>query len=580
MFSSEWIRLCLIGVGVTEAGLASHDTQAMQDLYLLLQVACELRTTAVWGSSQKLVVLNTDNVPNNGDVIRQNMIELVKRGSGSAATMIDFVSQHVAFLNTMVDRITSQRPDSGGMVPMCEPLPAKALVICDDEKNLPQPILQNQAMLKRDFGVVIRSTACELQNDIGLKLRIANGTHTALAHPMALCKFLNTDVLTSSSPAVDLLVQYLESLVHCQILPAAKMMISSSVEPSVDDDNVDDETNEAVATWMDWKKRLLHPKFGLSTLFITQNGAQKGGIRLGPTITDLIEESEKGSLPSSGFDDSCSPITLSMCFAIASLLRFLTPISPNAVRKTDKGTIYQGWFDAAADKGLIAPLNDASEKIVYADGLGYSDDSYEFRNTCYVSVDERDVNLSDVLAQLNSPLPQQPAAYWSVIRAYLKSPEGGNLAALSCGQMDPIIQTIAMFYARMVVGDGLMNLLDEIRSHSALFPDGLSTSCTALTNLHGVGGYLHYRPKSIPDESGLMKLKIVPLSSSTDDRAKFLRSVVTAEVQGALVIDLHTHLLPPSHGALCLWGIDELLTYVSKKSGFLVAQINSVLTKC
>jgi hypothetical protein len=27
------------------------------------------------------------------------------------------------------------------------------------------------------------------------------------------------------------------------------------------------------------------------------------------------------------------------------------------------------------------------------------------------------------------------------------------------------------------------------------------------------------------------------------------------------VIDLHTHLLPPSHGALCLWGIDELLTY-------------------
>jgi hypothetical protein len=41
-------------------------------------------------------------------------------------------------------------------------------------------------------------------------------------------------------------------------------------------------------------------------------------------------------------------------------------------------------------------------------------------------------------------------------------------------------------------------------------------------------------------------------------------SLVIAEVSGAPVIDLHTHLLPPSHGALCLWGIDELLTYVSR----------------
>lgn len=27
------------------------------------------------------------------------------------------------------------------------------------------------------------------------------------------------------------------------------------------------------------------------------------------------------------------------------------------------------------------------------------------------------------------------------------------------------------------------------------------------------------------------------------------------------VVDLHTHLFPPSHGRLMLWGIDELLTY-------------------
>lgn len=42
-----------------------------------------------------------------------------------------------------------------------------------------------------------------------------------------------------------------------------------------------------------------------------------------------------------------------------------------------------------------------------------------------------------------------------------------------------------------------------------------------------------------------------------------VRDVVAHEVAAARVVDLHTHLLPPSHGPLCLWGIDELLTYVS-----------------
>jgi len=32
-------------------------------------------------------------------------------------------------------------------------------------------------------------------------------------------------------------------------------------------------------------------------------------------------------------------------------------------------------------------------------------------------------------------------------------------------------------------------------------------------------------------------------------------------VQSVEAIDVHTHLLPPSHGRLMLWGIDELLTY-------------------
>jgi len=38
-------------------------------------------------------------------------------------------------------------------------------------------------------------------------------------------------------------------------------------------------------------------------------------------------------------------------------------------------------------------------------------------------------------------------------------------------------------------------------------------------------------------------------------------AAVREEVDSVEVIDVHTHLLPPNHGSLMLWGIDELLTY-------------------
>eukprot|EP01121_Diplochlamys_sp_Union-15-3_P015694 TRINITY_DN5235_c0_g1_i2.p1 TRINITY_DN5235_c0_g1~~TRINITY_DN5235_c0_g1_i2.p1 ORF type:complete len:378 (-),score=58.71 TRINITY_DN5235_c0_g1_i2:281-1414(-) len=40
-----------------------------------------------------------------------------------------------------------------------------------------------------------------------------------------------------------------------------------------------------------------------------------------------------------------------------------------------------------------------------------------------------------------------------------------------------------------------------------------------------------------------------------------LPEVIRRIVQDTYCVDLHTHLFPPSHGNLMLWGIDELLTY-------------------
>lgn len=69
-----------------------------------------------------------------------------------------------------------------------------------------------------------------------------------------------------------------------------------------------------------------------------------------------------------------------------------------------------------------------------------------------------------------------------------------------------------------------------------------------------IGAALAHRPCCIPDSSNLLNLPITKESALP---------VVQAEVSYGEVIDLHTHLLPPTHGSLCLWGIDELLTYVS-----------------
>jgi hypothetical protein len=40
-----------------------------------------------------------------------------------------------------------------------------------------------------------------------------------------------------------------------------------------------------------------------------------------------------------------------------------------------------------------------------------------------------------------------------------------------------------------------------------------------------------------------------------------IRDVVAQGIQDTKIIDVHTHLFPPSFGELCLYGIDELLTY-------------------
>ena len=91
---------------------------------------------------------------------------------------------------------------------------------------------------------------------------------------------------------------------------------------------------------------------------------------------------------------------------------------------------------------------------------------------------------------------------------------------------------------------------------------------------------LHYRPNPIPNDSGVMQLRLegraIQNNYTNLNYQHNVDDIVISEVASELVIDIHTHLLPPTHGPLCLWGIDELLTYVRMYIGIVFMCCTSI----
>lgn len=476
--------ISIIGVGVTEAGIQNADNQCMVDLTELIYRIYSKSLTCT-NPNGRICVINTDNVPNNGDVIRGHVLINSKRYDVKEVEgdilpgFVEFVLTKVAFLNSMVDRITSSRRDDG-LIPMCEPLPMKAMVICDPERDL--PLWMNDATVQSRFGVKIRHDPADLEADISLKLRVANATHTAIAHPMALMSLINTDALCKTSVSSEVILTFLDSLYQAQILPGAV------------NDGISMEETEAA--WIDWRKRLQHPHFGLSTFFITQNGAAKCGIRLGPTIKGLVNASVRDT--SSNITVSDHPLSVSMAFVVAAILRFLTPASnvlgdvPGWCERASDARargIYIGWLDTKKDPG------DSNESVTYADGLRYNlrEGWYEFRCDCLIklesiSTDEAGqedctISLPDALSTLNGP--QQPSIYSKVVTDYLIHPQGGNLESvlLKGANDDSFVVAVCILYSRMISGDGLEKLLLEIMTKQHVYTDGFDSPCSCLDDI-------------------------------------------------------------------------------------------------
>ena len=168
--------LDLILIGVTEAGIAKGEL-AMDVLDETLY-----RYYSKHGTDADLCVINTDNLRNNGDIIREILINEYPQRNKDYAKWLE---NRVGFLNEMGDRLVPQVyavPDeikqaaqaqidgSDELITYAEEMPATPLILEDNENRLRVPFSKLE-----DYGVVVKQDSIEPYHD--WKLLLVNSVH-------------------------------------------------------------------------------------------------------------------------------------------------------------------------------------------------------------------------------------------------------------------------------------------------------------------------------------------------------------------------------------------------------------------
>lgn len=402
-------RLRYVGLGVTEAGIA-HNSRSLVDLAEFLH-ACFV------AGCGPLSVINTDNMPFNGDAIQKHVLSCdFTQAAAQTEAFQKWLRECVRFHNTMVDCITSHRVGQTD-VPRAEQLPAKALVVEDLTGVLPQQFGSVP-------GVVVRSTAGQLELDIALKLRIANGIHTSMVYAMALGGIYNTDGCIGHPDLLPYLEQLFErDIVHCCAELAMPRLQATSV-------------------FNEWMMRLQHPHFGLSCFFVCQNALQKLGIRLLPSVKATFQA---GGEPSDF-----------MVFALAVALRFLTPVSEQA-KLNEVPPVFSGRLDSGAYAG------EAPESWEYTPGLRASprDGTYEFR--------DGDGLVPLLLRPLGRDGGCSVAAATSLAGEVLSRLDGFD--ARSVLEHGRLSARVGNMLQKMLSGEAALGLLASLRPQQAIYLD-------------------------------------------------------------------------------------------------------------
>ncbi|RLN14233.1 hypothetical protein BBJ28_00024231, partial [Nothophytophthora sp. Chile5] len=296
--------------------------------------------TAVFSlEDNDLSIINTDNCPSNGDLIKSFVLASQWATVTDSAAFRAYLETKVHFHNTMVDRLTTHRKDDV-LVPLTEPWPVKAIAIEDLHGVL------DAARLRELPGVHVRTNEGEIATDHLLKFCLGNAVNSAMVYLLALSRQRTANQF-QEFPVIS---EYLDALFTNDILPA---LCANGVAEQ-----------EARQLYTEWLTRMKHPHFGLDNFWVSQNALLRVYVRLLVSVNTNVDH-----------DSNYRP-SVFMAYATAIALRFLTPSQCDSKRETP--TVFVGQMDPIQNG---APVFSLTEKTwAYDTGLtaNLSTGKYEF----------------------------------------------------------------------------------------------------------------------------------------------------------------------------------------------------------
>ncbi len=305
--------LDLILIGVTEAGIAKG-ALAMDVLDETLY-----RYFSHHGADADICVINTDNLRNNGDVIRNILINEYPKRSDDYT---EWLETKVGFLNEMGDRLVPQIyaiPDeikeaaqaqiegSDELITYAEQMPATPLILEDLENRLRVPFGKLD-----DYGVVVSQDSIEPYHD--WKLLLVNSVHVpGITHKGMLSGFDYVNEAASH----PIFAPYLERLMHgyAEIVEADIPIAGKS----------------AHAYTLEFIDRIRRIKDDNARINIIET------VKLRERAADIAR--------SPNYDSSTELFKSDFAYSFATVLRFLTPHTVSGADDysgiTDTGTEYE-----------------------------------------------------------------------------------------------------------------------------------------------------------------------------------------------------------------------------------------------
>ncbi|RKU28049.1 hypothetical protein C6497_09965 [Candidatus Poribacteria bacterium] len=326
--------LDLILIGVTEAGIAKGE--------LAMDVLDEslFRYYSHHGGDSSLCVINTDNLRNNGDVVRNIILKEYPRRSDEYTVWLE---TQVSFLNEMGDRLVPQVhavPDeiknaaqaqikqTDELITYAEQMPASSLILEDLEDRLRVPFAELQ-----EYGVIVKQTSIDAFHD--WKLLLVNSVHVpGITHKGMLSGFDYVNEAASHSifaPHLERLMSGYAKIVEADI--------------PIEGKSAHDYTHEFI-------DRIRRVKDDNARINIIET------VKLRERAADIVR--------SSNYANSTELFKSDFAYSFATVLRFLTPIEVS-------GDNYTGFSDTGSKYEIRDPNRTIQDILLGSFGTTLTD---------------------------------------------------------------------------------------------------------------------------------------------------------------------------------------------------------------